>query len=178
MNAKVKKEKQALRQSTLHSQLSALASQAAALRTLDSEHSLGIQHSREVTQLDNQTGELVARALSIVEEATPQSHAQTIEKVAAFRQEALVHKASAKLFLDRASANAQARLSHALENAGLEDFELGVPHDARRLTQRAETRCCMAETEQFQTFILQIESICDLCCEMLFFAAAETAPKE
>lgn len=168
---------QSLRNTAMHAQLLALEGQVKAIKAIDLEHSLGIESSREAEQLYNHSRDLVKSAESIAAGIRRASKDSTLNALHALRDTAkrLSERAAAldKGGLDRARARLdQCLAEHASVHA--EDVQGIVPTGCEGLAVKAGVSCYRAESEQFDTFALQVKALCDLVQEYAYTAAKDS----
>jgi hypothetical protein len=173
----MKTDLQALRQSALSSQLSALEAQSRALGSMATEHHGGISIGTNIgpESLVTRARALVSAAQTCAAETDHEAQMAAIDalKLAAAELVADSHKIA-----ERGEGSARRRLEDHIKDAApvVEPFDVAiVPNEDQRLGVQAEVSCCQAETEQFETFIMQIKALTDLCLELALVAASHQA---
>jgi len=168
---------QDVRKSVLHSQLLALECQVRVIKALDVEHSFGVEGSVNAEFLLGHARDLVSSAETIAQRAKHASKDSTLNSLRALRETAAELTNRARTLDKDALSRAKMRLDQCLaEHAGVtpESVAGHVPADPQRLAVKAGVSCFRAEGEQFKTFAVQVEALCDLALEFVYKSALES----
>lgn len=186
---------QQLREMALNAMLLAVDAQAAALKSMDREHSFGVENSFSVERLRDQLKDLVQSTHTIVRGADSSCINETREKIKSLASAVTKLKGDADRFKEAAQPRARARYAQLLMQMGVEgpkathpdktdpaDAEAGkaltpgeVATDTRGLSSQAGFACLRAEVDEFLAFVLQIHASCNLALEYALNAAAKCA---
>jgi len=203
MSEKSNLNQQQLRHAALDAMLLAVESQTAAVKSMDSEHSLGIENTFAAEHLRLKVRELVQAAESIVKDTRTDSFNDTRERIQTLATTAHRLKDEADHFHREATPRARNRYEQLLILLGLAESRLPsntnkpasendpppldapageAPTDTRvstgskNLNAQAGYACLRAEVDEHMAFALQIHAICNLALEYaLNAAAAESA---
>jgi hypothetical protein len=181
----------------LNAMLLAVDAQSAALKSMDREHSMGIENSFSIDRLRGQVKDFVQSAHIIVAETEKLSLEQTREKIAALAIVARRLKADADRFRDASQPKAKHRYDHLLMQTGLSGFsgsteqkpetvpadapagqaptDTSVSHEPQKLTVQAGFACLRAEVDIYEAFTMQLHAVCNLALEYVLNAAAASA---
>jgi len=170
---------QQLRNSALSWQLKAIDAQARALQMLSEEHSFSV-HNLAPDVLQNRVHDLAQTAVSVAAGAHDVPLETTLAHIASFKKACAELRADADKFAELAAIRAHMRLDNTITKliASSPEVPTTVPDpempsaETMRLLSKANQSCFNAETEQYNTFTLQIKAVCDLALEMLFVSAA------
>lgn len=117
---------QQLREMALNAMLLAVDAQAAALKSMDREHSLGIENSFSVERLRERVKDLVQSAHAIVRSGSAAELAETREKIQSLATVARRVKADADRFKADSAPRAKFRYDHLLMQMGMVEPEPAV----------------------------------------------------
>jgi hypothetical protein len=173
------KTPQQLRRSALQWQMAALDEQLGVLRTLDAEHSFGIENTAEVSHIVHELHDLLKSAEAISRDAKTLPQAQTLDRIKVFHLTVQRIKGEADRFNGAAVLRAKMRLKGALEDHKASAPDAGdgsakPPADTDKLYTRASSCCFNAEASQYSAFAMQVNAICDLALELIYNAAADS----
>lgn len=187
---------QELRVQSLQWQLIALDSQSKILHNMALEHALGVENLNP-DALVAEVHDLVESAKRLVRNAGSVPPEETLHAINIFHGTARLLKDRSMTFEAQARLRAQFRLANTLgslyqsacgtaahttgddESEGVIPMipsspdDKKIPCEPRLLMARANRSCFKAETEQYQAFMLQLKSICNLANEMVFVAASQ-----
>lgn len=188
---------QQLREMALNAMLLAVDAQAAALKSMDKEHSFGIENSFSVERLRAECKDLVQAAHAIVKNAEANCLNDTRDKITALAVSARKLKDGADRFQASASPRAKSRYDHLLMQMGMEVLQQGcadpeavkaseaeagkaptnteIAGDVRKLSAQAGFACLRAELDECRAYAMQIHATCNLALEYALKAAAKSA---
>lgn len=188
---------QQLRDMALNAMLLAVDAQSAALKSMDREHSMGIENSFSIDRLRGQVKDLVQSTHLIVNESEKLSQEETRDRIKSLANVARKLKSEADRFREASQPKARHRYDHLLMQTGLEGFsgagEVGqgkcpaeapagqaptdtqVSHEPKKLTVQAGFACLRAEIDIYEAFAMQLHAICNLALEYALNAAASIA---
>lgn len=184
---KIEISQQQLRSIALNAMVLALDAQAAALQSMDREHSLGIESSYSVKNLLGRTKDFVQSALELVKLSESVGFIETRQKIRSLAVGAGRLKEEADKFFSNTEPKASMRYEQLLMELGenklpessLPAGEAPTPQDVatngRRITAQAGFACLRAEIDEFAAFTLQIHATCNLALEYALNAAAKSA---
>lgn len=175
MQDKPVRSQQQMRHLALTSQLIAIDAQATVLKTMDTEHSFGLESTFEVEVLIAAVHDFALSAEHLVLKAK----SACIEEIRHSLQAVCNLSADLKTKADSLSKRGQMRAKYRLQNTVLEPNSQAEnsegTSDPGKLLAAAQHSCLQAELNQFATFSLQIHAICDLALEYCFNAASACA---
>jgi len=178
---------QQLREMALNAMLLAVDAQAAALKSMDREHSLGVENSFSIERLRNQTKDLVQSAQTVVKSAESSCIHELREKVKALATSVRNLKDNADRFREAAQPRAKFRYDHLLMQMGMEEPKLAkdgdeakqqssaeagaaptntdVAVDSRKLQAQAGFACLRAEVDEYYAYAMQVHATGNLALE-------------
>ncbi len=192
---------QQLRDMALNAMLLAVDAQAAALKSMDREHTFGLENSFTVDRLRDHIKDLVQSAHVIVKAGKACSLTETREKIQSLAAAARRMKDDADHFRATSAPLAKTRYDNMLLQMGLDEPKLAqdatetaasevkasdlpageaptsteVGHEPRALTAQAGFACLRAEIDEYSAFAMQIHAVCNLALEYALNAAAESS---
>ncbi|MBX9571862.1 MAG: hypothetical protein K2X77_23415 [Candidatus Obscuribacterales bacterium] len=187
MQVKSETNEQQLRLQALNAMLSALTAQAAAIQSMDREHSLGIENSYSVKSLLDQANTFAQAAFDAVTRSESASFIDTRNNVRLLAVAARRLKEEADKFTSRTQPKAATRYQELLlqlgekENsdsqaaAGEASTPIEVAASGRKISAQAGYACLRAEIDEFTAFSMQIHAMCNLALEYALNAAAKSA---
>lgn len=162
--------RQDIRNQALAAELEALRAQCAAINALDTEHAFALEHTFTAKRILSRVEALVELCQSL-QLSIAAEEGESLVAIEDFRQTAEAIKAAVKDFNGWAQTNAEGR-----EQRALTQHEMLSP-GSRELATGADKSCCQAEVGLFESFVLQVTAICELCLELLYNAAGEAQPE-
>lgn len=186
---KIEMTQQQLRSMALNAMLLALDAQAAALQSMDREHSLGIESSYSVKSLLGKTKDFVQSAAELVKLSDKVTFIETRQKVRSLAAGARRIKEDADEFTASTNPKAATRYEQLLMElgegkspdadaaAGDAETPNEVAAQGRKITAQAGFACLRAEIDEYAAFSLQIHATCNLALEYALNAAAKSAQK-
>lgn len=186
---KIEVSQQQLRSMALNAMVLALDAQAAALQSMDREHSLGIESSYSVKSLLGKAKDFVQSAAELVKLSESVSFIETRQKVRSLAAGAQRLKEEAAEFITNTNPKANSRYEQLLMElgeakspeatapAGNAETPNEVGAQGRKITAQAGFACLRAEIDEFAAFSLQIHATCNLALEYALNAAAKSAQK-
>lgn len=192
MSESIPMGQQQLRDMALNAMLVAVDAQAAALKSMDREHSFGIENSFSVEHLRGQVKDLVQSAHMIVSGCRKCEFSETREKIQALASVSRRVKGEADLFKTGGAPKAKQRFDSLLLQVGVDEpkatpvppseqpagqapTNTDIAHDPRKLSAQAGFACLRAEIDAFEAFAMQIHAVCNLALEYALNAAVESS---
>ena len=182
---------QQLRSIALNAMILAAESQAAALHSMDREHSLGVENSYSIKRLLGRTKDFVQSTQEIVKLSESNcSFTETRDKIRSLAAGARTLKDEADKFKSASEPKAKARYETLLMQlgqlgeqtksqletpAGKAATPTDVAIDSPKITVQAGFACMRAEIDEFAAFSMQIHAVCNLALEYALNAAAKSA---
>ncbi len=173
---------QQLRKSALKWQLMAIDAQTRVLTIIAEEHRFNLQNFHPEA-LRTRMHDVVSTAEQLASDAGRKPLDDTLRSITAFGENVRQLKTDADTMFNQADFRAHFRLDSTIgsliEKAAnksteskQDDHTEATAADPTQLLTSASQSCYKAEHEQYHTFVLQVNAICDLAMEMLFVAAA------
>ena len=175
---------QQLRQKALNAMLLALEAQAAALHSMDSEHSLGVENAYSIDRLRSQAADLIQSTNAIVQESQTAGILELRDRIRSLATVARRLKAESDAFKSAGQSRAKSRYEHLLMMLGEEGScseeeaaagqcptSTDVPCNGQKLSVQAGKACLRAEIDEFEAYSLQVHAICNLALEYALNAA-------
>ncbi|MBX9685050.1 MAG: hypothetical protein K2X27_00035, partial [Candidatus Obscuribacterales bacterium] len=186
MNETFAMSHQQLREMALNAMLLAVDAQSAALKSMDREHSLGLENSYSVDRVREKCRDLVQSAQIIVKGGESLCLNETRDKLRSMSTVVGKIKEEVDRFKEQAQPKARARYAH-LEtmlgvvvepkpesadapkasdaSAGQAPTTSDVAAEPKKLTAQAGYACLRAEVDEFEAFAMQVHAICNLTLE-------------
>lgn len=179
---------QQLRDKALNAMLLALEAQSEALRSMDCEHSFGVENSFTINRLCSISKDFLQSTRAIVHASESDSLLEIRAGVRSLAAAAGRLKQEADTFRSSGQAHAKQRYEHLLmllgdQAADTFDYapatESPTPTDVGAnpnvLSSQAGRACLRAEIDVFAAFSLQIHAICNLALEYALNAAVKNS---
>lgn len=178
---------QQLRAMALNAMLLAADAQAAALQTMDREHTLGVENSYSVKYLIGLAKDFVDSTNEIVKLAESKEFVETRDKIRALATGASKIKDEVDKFRQATEPKAKNRYEQLLMqlghqancdancDAGTASTPVDVGHDCKKLTAQAGFACLRAEVDEYAAFAMQLHALCNLGLEYALNAASKQA---
>lgn len=186
MNTNYPLSQQQLRAMALKAQLLAVDAQAAALRSMDREHTFGIESTYTVDRIHATMHDFMSDIFTLVGKADKVEIAETRSAISVMVARAKELKREADELKERGARNAQFRynLTHGAaetlkvsaetpktDNSTAVEPLPAAPVEPLKLQDKADFACLRAEVDEYMAFAMQVHALCNLALEYSFSAA-------
>lgn len=184
---------QHLRAMALRAQLLALDAQAEALRSMDREHSLGVESSFSIECVRTDVHDFMNDVFNVVRKSSEVAIDQLRGSIGVLAERAKQLKQEGDKLKDRGLNAAKFRYATscpdacgtvvAAPGASPVDGAAGpvpqagvtVPASTEKLQAKADFACLRAEVDEYAAYAMQVHALCNLALEYCFTAAADAA---